>query len=996
LNTLTNDSDNDSAADLAISGIGVGNSPATFAAVSSGAATVANGAYGILTINANGSYSYEATNNALAANQIVTDIFTYRLADGSATAQITFTVTGVNDAAVIGGVSTGSVTEAGGVANGILGSPNISGALTITDVDSLALIVAQTGIVRPYGTFSIDAAGQWSYALNNSLINVQAIAGGTAITDTITVSSIDGTTKDIVVTINGTNDAAVLSSAVVTLAETNAVLTTNGMLTITDVDSAATFVAQTNVAGTNGVFSINTAGAWTYTANSAFDSLNVGQSVSDTFTVAAADGTTTSVMVTINGSNDAPTISGPIGFGTINDNQSVNSTVMLNLLSGASDIDVGDMLSVTSFSASLGTVTGTTAAALAAAAGFVNVATFNLALNAAVLASATSAGAINFNANTFIGLNALEPGQSVVVNLAYNVSDVAGATVPQTASFTVNGATEIVTGTTAGETLIGSNFGDIISGFGANDSLSGLGGNDTLDGGAGADTLDGGLGTDTVSYATSLIGISLDLTTGIHSDGDTFASIERFVGSALADTMRGDGLNNTLSASDGADTLYGEGGSDTLNGDEGNDILIGGIGTDSMIGGDGSDVYYVESTADVVTEVSDVVATGGYDSVYSSSNFTLSANVEQLLLTTGATIGTGNSGDNSLYATLLFTGANLFGLGGNDVFYGSNYTDSLEGGEGNDIIQAFYSVNGADTLVGGNGDDVYYLFETGDVVIEGAGVGSGFDTYYTQANVTLATNVEQAVVYGDAASATGNSGNNNLFGNNSSLNLTLDGGAGNDSLYGGAGSDTLIGGANDDILFGAGGINTMSGGTGNDQYYSTSATDVIVELAGGGSDTLYANRNITVLAANVENLVSYSGAIIGNGNELDNTLYGNNNSVAMSLDGGAGADLIFGSNSGDVIIGGLGNDMLVGLGGADSFAYTTEGNMGADTINDFTDGFDVIDVRGFGYSFGSNFTVTSAGANTLISFGAGGALDGTTITLAGVSVTNVTAADFLF
>src|SRR2546425_7865058 len=120
-----------------------------------------------------------------------------------------------------------------------------------------------------------------------------------------TVASADGTTTAVQVTINGTNDAAVLSSATVALAETNAPLTTGGALTVSDVDSAQTFVPQTNMAGTNGTFSIAANGAWTYTANSAFDNLNVGQSVSDTFTVASADGTTSTVQVTINGTNDA-------------------------------------------------------------------------------------------------------------------------------------------------------------------------------------------------------------------------------------------------------------------------------------------------------------------------------------------------------------------------------------------------------------------------------------------------------------------------------------------------------------------------------------------------------------------------------------------------------------------------------------------------------------------------------------------------------------------
>ncbi|WP_414867725.1 VCBS domain-containing protein, partial [Pseudomonas donghuensis] len=77
---------------------------------------------------------------------------------------------------------------------------------------------------------------------------------GSTYTDTFAVSSADGTLTSVTVHILGSNDAAVLSSASVTLTETNAPLTTNGTLTISDVDSAATFVAQTNTAGSYGQF----------------------------------------------------------------------------------------------------------------------------------------------------------------------------------------------------------------------------------------------------------------------------------------------------------------------------------------------------------------------------------------------------------------------------------------------------------------------------------------------------------------------------------------------------------------------------------------------------------------------------------------------------------------------------------------------------------------------------------------------------------------------
>ena len=103
------------------------------------------------------------------------------------------------------------------------------------------------------------------------------------------------------VNILGTNDAAVLSSATVGLSETNAVLTTGGTLTISDVDSPASFVAQAGTVGSYGTFTIDAAGVWTYTASSAHDAFVGGTTYSDTFQVASADGTMTSVTVNIAG-----------------------------------------------------------------------------------------------------------------------------------------------------------------------------------------------------------------------------------------------------------------------------------------------------------------------------------------------------------------------------------------------------------------------------------------------------------------------------------------------------------------------------------------------------------------------------------------------------------------------------------------------------------------------------------------------------------------------
>src|SRR5690606_496412 len=203
------------------------------------------------------------------------------------------------------------------------------GTLTATDVDSATTFVAQTNVAgsNGYGSFSINSAGAWTYTMNSAH---NEFVGGQNYTDSITVATADGTTQLITVTIGGTNDAAVLSSATVNLTETNAVLSTNGTLTISDVDSAATFVAQTGTIGTCGTFTINAAGAWTYVASSAHNEFAAGTTYTDTFTVTSADGTTTSVTVNIAGTNDAAVITGT-SAGSVTEDTALTSTGTLSI-----------------------------------------------------------------------------------------------------------------------------------------------------------------------------------------------------------------------------------------------------------------------------------------------------------------------------------------------------------------------------------------------------------------------------------------------------------------------------------------------------------------------------------------------------------------------------------------------------------------------------------------------------------------------------------------
>ncbi|WP_255303328.1 VCBS domain-containing protein, partial [Cobetia sp. 5-11-6-3] len=92
-----------------------------------------------------------------------------------------------------------------------------------------------------YGTFTVDDAGNWTYALANDAEATQALAAGQAVTETYTVALTDGSTTIVTVTITGDNDAPVIrvdadDSAAASLTEANAPLSATGTLSVSDVD----------------------------------------------------------------------------------------------------------------------------------------------------------------------------------------------------------------------------------------------------------------------------------------------------------------------------------------------------------------------------------------------------------------------------------------------------------------------------------------------------------------------------------------------------------------------------------------------------------------------------------------------------------------------------------------------------------------------------------------------------------------------------------------
>ena len=135
-----------------------------------------------------GVFSIDVAGSGLLADPDLTVDASVTATDASgnattATADQAYTV-----AAVIIGDTTGAVVEAGGVANGTPGTPTDTGNLNSIDVDDPddAWEVISFPTASTYGTFTIDAAGLWTYTLDNNNTAVQALNAGETLTDAFT------------------------------------------------------------------------------------------------------------------------------------------------------------------------------------------------------------------------------------------------------------------------------------------------------------------------------------------------------------------------------------------------------------------------------------------------------------------------------------------------------------------------------------------------------------------------------------------------------------------------------------------------------------------------------------------------------------------------------------------------------------------------------------------------------------------------------------------
>jgi Ca2+-binding RTX toxin-like protein len=486
--------------------------------------------------------------------------------------------------------------------------------------------------------------------------------------------------------------------------------------------------------------------------------------------------------------------------------------------------------------------------------------------------------------------------------------------------------------------FVGTDGNDTLTGTAGNDTLNGLAGDDTINagdgddiifGGPGSDRNDGGAGIDRIDYSSSAASIFVQLWSGFGSggdaQGDTLTSIEDVRGSAFADSITGSTGINRLFGGAGNDTIDGFGGADFIYGEAGDDRITagrlstvdGGLGYDTL-------VLNIESpTSAIIFDFSTFVA--GQSGTIAGVTFTGIEFIEFFRLT--------DFDDVLTYGPSVTTSTLTYGGLGNDTLTGGSDYDQLYGEAGNDILNGG---DGDDRIDGGTGDDV----------ING-GAGSRDLIFFNDGTGTLAVDLVAGTAVGTSINGS------DRFSNLERFILT-------------AATIVFAGDAGDNFVQADATNITLAGGAGNDTYLILNGNAIVIEAAGGGTDTVTTTQS-HYLAANVENLnieLFTNADLYLVGNDLANRISGNSGSNLLIagggddfVSGGAGVDSLFGQDGNDTLngdagidylVGGLGNDILNG--GDDSDAlYGEEGN---DTLNG-------------GFSFSTDILVGGAGDDIL-------------------------------
>ena len=304
-NVLTNDSFENN-----------GRTIAAVGAASHGTVTIADASLGTVTYTPD-------------ANWHGSDSYTYTVTSGDVTETATVNVTvsagshlATIDASTNGNSALGAVTEDTSIQAGNMLKSTGTLAVSDTDAGEDKFSTTVTPMSGAWGTLTITEAGVWTYSVDNGKAALQAMKDGDTRTETFSVASADGSaTQTVTITINGTNDPATINAgtsnanAIGSVTEDTSIqagntLKSTGTLAVSDTDTgeAKFSTTVTPMSGAWGTLTITDAGVWTYSVDNgkaALQAMKAGDTRTETFTVASADGSATqTVTITINSTND--------------------------------------------------------------------------------------------------------------------------------------------------------------------------------------------------------------------------------------------------------------------------------------------------------------------------------------------------------------------------------------------------------------------------------------------------------------------------------------------------------------------------------------------------------------------------------------------------------------------------------------------------------------------------------------------------------------------
>lgn len=808
-----------------------------------------------------------------------------------------------------------------------------------TDPDTgTVLTVASPGTYQgSYGTLILAADGSYTYTLNNSAPGVQALSDTQTLTDVFQYAAEDNnpiaplsSNGALTITIQGSNDAPVITADTGTLKEDLTTTLTGNILTNdTDVDQGAvlTVSAPGTYAGTYGSLTLAADGSYTYALNNgsnAVQGLAEGQSVVDSFTYTAHDngasplsGTAT-LSLTITGSNDAPVA--VLDQGAVQEDGTL--TVTGNVLTNDSDPDQGSTLSV----AGPGTYAGTYGSLTLATDG-----SYTYTLN---------------NAGTAV--QALRGGQQVQDTFTYGASD-GTVTTGASLNVTVTGANDapITTGDTAAvqEDLTQTVTGNVLTTDSDKDQGTVL----TV----------GNPGIYTGTYGTLVLSASGSYTYTLNNGASGVQSLA--AGQTVTDTFSYSAKDDDTTPASTVGALVV-----SITGTNDAPVLAAAMANQSDTAGTAFSYTVPAGTfTDVdqgtsLTYAAGVVGSGGTLQAlpawltFNATTRTFSgtpANGDAGTLTVKVTAtdqaGASASGTFSLTVNSGSTaGVTLNGTSGNDTLSGGAGNDTLNGNAGNDFLygnggnDSLNGGTGTDLLSGGDGNDT--LSFSNDAVWSGSttnrgspGVsGSGvtvnlggkqrsYDVYDggTGSDTLAGTSSSDVLILDDTGGSypTGYSGPRiinveafNLGGGEDVLDLTsttysygavtVDAGDGNDVVWANAGNDVLYGGNGDDTLDGGAGNDLLEGGIGNDRLDGTIGTGNDISQGLAGDDYLIDHADNNVLLGGSGNDIISDGAgssfiAGGTGNEANGeavTLGGGNDVYAFNK--GDGKDIVIGNS----------------------------------------------------------------------------------------------------